>query len=107
MWTISPDDQLDHHPEATGKASWEHAAGLWLRVERQVTVPLPAANASVFLIRTYQYPVTELTGEQRAQLQAALERMPASVRSYKGLPHPAALAALFAHETPPFRDQLR
>jgi hypothetical protein len=96
MWTISPDDQLDHHPDATGRESWEYAAGIWLRIERQVTVPLPAANASVFLIRTYHYSLAELANEQRAQLYAALEQMPSAVRTYKGLPEPAVIAALFA-----------
>lgn len=95
MWTISPDDRLDHHPDAKGRASWQHPAGVWLRIERQVTVPLPAANASVFLIRTYHYSLAELGREQRAELHGALERMPSMIRTYKGLPEPAAIAALF------------
>lgn len=94
VWTLSPDDQLDHHPTAAGRAGWDSAAGVWLRVERQVTVPLAPASASLFLIRTYLYPLRELAPEQRARVLAALAVMPAEVRAYKGLPEPAVVVAL-------------
>jgi hypothetical protein len=93
LWTLSPDDQLDHHPDAGG-ASWDDPRGVWLRVERQVTVPLPAVQASVFLIRTYRYAARELTQEQRARLLTALERTSREVRTYKRLPESAQLAEL-------------
>lgn len=96
VWTLSPDAQLDHHPEADGRASWQRATGVWLRVERQVTVPLPAAKASLFLIRTYLYPCAELLPVQRQRALAALALMPSEVRLYKNLPEPAWLASLFA-----------
>ncbi len=94
VWTLSPDDRLDHHPEATGRASWQHARGVWLRVERQVTVPLPEARASLFLIRTYQYSFAELSLDQRERALAALALMPPELRAYKNLPEPSLLSAL-------------
>lgn len=94
VWTLSPDEKLDHHPAAAGRVAWEHARGVWLRVERQVTVPLAPVPASLFLIRTYLYPLSELSPEQRAHLLTALSVMPADVRAYKGLPEPAIVAAL-------------
>lgn len=93
VWTLCRDDVLDHHPDRPGAGSWDdplHA--LWLRVERQVSVPLPHAQASVFLIRTYLYAIDELSAEERATLRAALASMPADVRAYKGLPEAARIA---------------
>lgn len=94
VWTLTPDSRLDRHPDVIGADSWKHAEGLFLRVERQVTVPLTAANASLFLIRVYMYPFAELTVEQRARTTAALAAMPDEIRAYKGLPHASALAPL-------------
>jgi hypothetical protein len=92
VWTLSVDDALDHHPDSGLRAPWpnEHPAeGTtrgYLRVERQVTVPLVGADASVFLIRTYLYALDTLDAGQRAVIRAALDAMPEDVRAYKGLP---------------------
>lgn len=96
VWTLTPDARLDRHPDAIGPARWQEAEGLFLRVERQVTVPLTAANASLFLIRVYMYPFAQLTSEQRARTLAALAAMPEDIRTYKGLPHPSALEPVLA-----------
>jgi hypothetical protein len=86
VWTISADDELDHHPEQGRQVAWHpDTARGFLRVERQVTVPLPSASASVFLIRTYLYGFDELTLPQRAQLGSALTQMPAEIARYKRL----------------------
>jgi hypothetical protein len=97
VWTLSPDARLDRHPDSPATASWQRPEGVFLRVERQVTVPLPAAEASVFLIRVYLYPFSELTPEQQARTLAALAAMPEEIRAYKQLPKPAELAVLLAH----------
>lgn len=89
VWTLSADEQLDHHPEVRQKCAWSDAARLWLRVERQVTVPLTAVSASVFLIRTYLYPVEQLSEPQRQTLLLALDALPEDIRTYKGLPQRA------------------
>jgi hypothetical protein len=94
VWTLCRDDVLDHHPERTNAGSWHEVEQLFLRVERQVTVSLPEARASVFLIRTYVYPYRELTDEQRAIVREALRVMPSDVRAYKGLPGVDQLGAL-------------
>lgn len=86
VWTLSADDGLDHHPESGLRRGWEGATHGWLRVERQLTVPLPAASASVFLIRTYLYDLASLSAEQRDVLREALRAMPEDVRAYKKLP---------------------
>lgn len=92
VWTLSADDALDHHPESGLRAPWpsapaeEVATRGYLRVERQVTVPLVRADASVFLIRTYLYALDTLDSAQRTVIRAALDAMPEEVRLYKGLP---------------------
>jgi hypothetical protein len=86
VWTISADDFLDHHPEQGGRAAWTaHTPRGFLRVERQVTVPLPKERAAIFIIRTYLYGFEELSALQRATLRRALELMPPEHRRYKRL----------------------
>jgi hypothetical protein len=86
VWTISADDELDHHPEHGRRAAWTGRTERgFLRVERQLTVPLPEASASVFLIRTYLYGFDELTIEQREILTGALRQMPPELVRYKRL----------------------
>ena len=96
VWTVSADPELDHHPEQGRRRSWDGTTRGYLRVERQVTVPLPAVASSVFLIRTYCYAFDELSAEQRSVLRSALERMPPEVLRYKRLDSalPFALARL-------------
>jgi hypothetical protein len=86
VWTISADAELDHHPEQGTRQNWSSGTPRgFLRVERQITVPLSAARAAVFIIRTHLYDFEELTGEQRAVLARALELMPAELLRYKRL----------------------
>ena len=86
VWTIAADDELDHHPRQGRQKPWRaDTMRGFLRVERQVSVPLPSVSASVFLIRTYLYAFAELSAEQRGQLASALQQMPDDVRRYKRL----------------------
>ena len=86
VWTISADDFLDHHPEQGRRDVWTaNTARGFLRVERQVTVPLPAERAAIFIIRTYLYGFEDLTEQQRATLRGALELMPPEHVRYKQL----------------------
>jgi hypothetical protein len=97
VWTLSPNAQLDRHPDSTEPTNWERAEGVFLRVERQITVPLTAADASLFLIRVYLYPFGELTPEQQECTRTALTTIPDEIRAYKHLPHPAELEIALAH----------
>lgn len=86
VWTVSADAELDHHPEQGRACAWDAATERgYLRVERQVTVPLPSVASSVFLIRTYHYGFDELSAEQRGVLHSALGQMPVEVLRYKRL----------------------
>lgn len=86
VWTIAADAELDHHPDHGARAAWSaQTPRAFLRVERQVTVPLAPVPASLFLIRTYLYGFDELSSEQRAVLARALELMPPELLRYKQL----------------------
>lgn len=86
VWTVTADDELDHHPVEGHRLGWSPTiASAFLRVERQVTVPLSAASGFIFLIRTYLYPFADLSAEQRTILARALELMPPDIVRYKNL----------------------
>ena len=85
VWTITADDQLDHHPEEGHRAPWRPEGKGWLRVERQVTVPFPSVGGALFLIRTYLYPFADLETPMRTRLREALAEMPEEIALYKGL----------------------
>jgi hypothetical protein len=102
VWSVSPDALLDHHPESARPAAWDSAEELFLRVERQVILPLPAApncgQVTLFFIRTYVYPRSRLGEAERRTLAHAVAHMPAAVRRYKGiLGHEARIQALLAN----------
>jgi len=86
VWTLCTDSHLDHHPARHPRSRFtpDTRPG-WLRVERQVTIPLPAVQASVFLIRTYLTPFTALSDDERDTLSRAVTAMPEDVRRYKQL----------------------
>lgn len=85
VWTVCPDQQLDHHPDRV-KPPWPAVDGRsYLRVERQSLFPFPELHACLFLIRTYLYEFTQLTPSERSTLHAALTQMPPEMLRYKGL----------------------
>ena len=99
VWSLTPDALLDHHPDSQHAVDWNTTDAAFLRVERQVMVPLPAAagqaSVTLFFIRTYVYPSSRLHDAQRRELLAAMARMSESVRRYKGmLGHETRIAEL-------------
>lgn len=103
VWTVCADDALDHHPDEGSRRRFEaDAREGWLRVERQVTVPFPAQQASLFLIRTYLRPFRDLQPRERERLSRALRVMPAATARYKGLAEgrERAIALLAASASP-------
>ena len=90
VWTVAPFGSLDRHPEQSPVADWPNATQAFLRVERQILLPLAAASlaaesTALFLIRVYVYPVERLSVEQRRVLLAGVNALPESMRRYKGL----------------------
>lgn len=84
IWSLCRDAELDHHPETpTAVPDWPLADDIYLRVERQVSHPFARFDSALFLIRTYLYPVRDLSDEQLLTLCQAIEKMPADVAAYK------------------------
>ncbi|MBB6049153.1 heme-dependent oxidative N-demethylase subunit alpha family protein [Armatimonas rosea] len=79
-WGLAFDNRLDCHPRH-GKSPFD-GEHLWLRVERQVLLPLPELDAVAFLIRLHLYDAKSVPV---APLLAALESMSPEARAYKGL----------------------
>ena len=95
VWTVCADDELDHHPDSglrAPKTTITH-----FRVERQLTWPFPDVEGSLFVIRTYVYPVSSLGEERCSTLARALTNMPPEIRRYKGLSDAAITAFASAH----------
>lgn len=93
VWTLAPDASLARWPGDAAAATSGPAAvagdleDVWFRVERQVTLPLPKAGASLFLIRVFVAPLLAVAtdAERRARLVASLASMSDAVIRYKGL----------------------
>lgn len=104
VWTLEPDDVLNHHPDL-GEGARDFSAGrFWVRVERQTTLPMPQIDGFAFLIRVTFVPDDEILARAngREELLAALDSLPEASRVYKGLP-PGAFAqarALVATQRP-------
>lgn len=97
VWTVSPVPDLDQHPDRLDRrAAWATTSELWLRVERQVTIPLPETRSGLFLIRVHMTPISTYGRSERERLRHALDVMPEEVRRYKGLPAPEDFAEALA-----------
>ena len=105
VWTVTADEHLDHHPDHGHLRPWTtptKGKG-WLRVERQVTVPLPKVSGALFLIRTYRTPFAALGREQQSTLADAIHRLPDDVAEYKGVDRAIVMGALDAVAAKPSR----
>jgi hypothetical protein len=92
-WGLATDTRLNHHPDPRpgfDPAAWQgrsisaEGGQLYLRVERQTINGLPGCNAFLFTIRTYFYPVDELTATEKKALVMAVESMSPESLAYKG-----------------------
>jgi hypothetical protein len=93
-WGLSTDNRLNHHPipppgvdltDWQGRSTDDNNCKIYLRVERQVTVHIPACNAFMVTIRTYFYDIDELQADEKKALLLAVEGMSPSSLGYKGL----------------------
>jgi len=93
-WGISTDTRLNRHPippPGVHPADWQgrtiddNHGKIYLRVERQALVDIPACNAFMCTIRTYFYDIDELQADEKKALLLAVESMSPSSPGYKGL----------------------
>ena len=86
VWTVTSDNDLDHHGDTWKRKPVTRGCKLWLRVERQVIRPFLEVNASLFLVRTYLYPFESLKEpKERDHLAAVLKTNRPEIWEYKNL----------------------
>lgn len=86
LWDLRTDPALNHHPERVSLPAFNPARpALWVRLERQLLYGLPEANAVLFMIRSYRYPVAGLELAGLKGIDQALSTMPAELLAYKRL----------------------
>lgn len=90
VWSVTAEPTLDRHPKTPRLQDFRAATELFLRVERQIMVPLLEAGSeqqttSLFFIRTYVYGRERLSAAQRSALAAAVSAMSEAMRRYKGM----------------------
>ncbi|MEZ0370568.1 MAG: heme-dependent oxidative N-demethylase subunit alpha family protein [Candidatus Sericytochromatia bacterium] len=95
IWDLRTCAALNHHPETANLPPFKpEQPELWVRLERQVLYGLPACDAVLFTIRTYRYPVQELSAISLAGLDQALAGMSPELADYKRLDREALRAWL-------------
>ncbi|MBK7892637.1 MAG: DUF3445 domain-containing protein [Bdellovibrionales bacterium] len=99
VWSFVTDTRLNHHPvppPGIEPASWTGRSfnptlevPFYLRIERQTTVPVPEAHASLFFIGLSFLSGAEIKASDRfrTQLISALHSMSPDARRYKGVEH--------------------
>lgn len=93
-WGISTDTRLNHHPEPPPGVDAEEWGGrrvaddnteFFVRVEKQNLIGLKEVNAFIFTIRTYFYPISELSTDEKNGLSKAVGSMSEESLEYKGM----------------------
>jgi len=103
VWSVAETPALDLHPkrctgpvDAPASPSEGVVAQGWFRLERQTTVPFPAAGLALFAIRVQVAPLAQVLTERpgrAALLAASIRSMSSKTRTYKGLAGADALLA--------------
>ena len=86
VWGMETDAELDHHPDRAPRRDFASKPFI-VRVERQVTLPLPEHDAALFLIATGFHARSDVLAEERLwrPLLRALDGMSPAARAYKGV----------------------
>ncbi len=102
-WGVVDDPTL-FQPTGHGRSDAQRCdpASLFLRVERQALIRLPATNAVLFSIHTYVSPLPEAVTsiDDRFRLAAAIERLPPDVLTYKSMTSFAADVVAWLRDLP-------
>lgn len=93
-WGLTTDRRLNHHPvppvhysklDWCGRSFDPSTPELYIRTERQVTLPMPGNRGFIFLIRTYLEDVSLLSRHHKLALANAIRDMQEDTLRYKGL----------------------
>ena len=97
-WGLSRSPELNQHPSRSLPRldASVTLADVWLRVEQQALVALPASGGVLFGIRISMHSLAEVKRDPTTaeRLARALRTMPAEVAAYKGLATEQVLALL-------------
>jgi len=86
VWGLSPDTELNHHPENAAPLNFDAGApSLFVRVERQVLIGFDSVSSFLFCIHPYFLDCATLSLEHRHALRKAMQTMTEASRAYKGL----------------------
>ncbi len=89
VWGLSPDGARSRHPRHARAMAPDHPLDVvWLRVERQTTLPLPESGTALFAIAVHATPLREALAEpgRRAAFADAIASLTPAARRYKGVP---------------------
>lgn len=88
-WGLSRSPELNQHPDRNlprldGNVRLDE---IWLRVEEQALVALPASGGILFGIRVVNHPLASVRADPvvAERFCHALETMPAAMAAYKGI----------------------
>ena len=88
-WGLSRSAELNQHParKLPRLDASVRADEVWLRVERQALVALPANQGVLFGIRVEVFPLAQVQHDRAAAegLRRALRTMPGEMAAYKGI----------------------
>lgn len=85
-WGLTTNNNLNQHPLNNKESrDFENTKDIYMRVERQVTVPLKSNNAYLFFIRTYFLNTNQLNSEEITRLIYSLKTMSTDIAMYKGI----------------------
>jgi dimethylamine monooxygenase subunit A len=88
VWGLSDDPAAAHHPRRPPPPRPRPAvADLTFRAERQTTLPCPALDLGVFLIRVHRARLADVIAPpgRRARLAATVRSLPDALAAYKGV----------------------
>jgi dimethylamine monooxygenase subunit A len=88
VWGLSDDPSAPHHPRLPPPPRSRPAlADLTFRAERQTTLPCPALDLGVFLIRVHRARLADVASApgRRARLAATIRSLPDALAAYKGV----------------------
>ncbi len=83
-WGLAGGPELDCHPMRAGERSFSENDPLYIRVERQVIVPM-TGHGFLFTIRTYMVDSSTLSKDEIGKLLSALQNMSSASKLYKGI----------------------
>jgi len=82
VWTVVFENKLNYHPDLPRKNFDPDNPTVLVKVERQITIPMPEISGMLFLIRVYLLPLNEV---EVKPLISSLKSMTPEQKKYKSI----------------------